>query len=453
MLETILARTRVDLAIRRAARPVEVLRKLCVPSDRDFVGALRRERSAFILEHKRASPSEGVICAAHHPAGIARAYAPFAAAISVLCDAPFFHGGLDDLRAVRAAVSLPVLCKDFVVDPYQVVEARAAGADAILLMCSVLDDDTYRACAQVARAVGIATLTEVHDAQELERAIALGAPVIGINNRDLRTLTIDRDTTRRLAPLVPADRVCVSESGIRHHQDVRDLAPFVDAFLVGSSLMREPDVALATRRLCLGTTKVCGLTRPEDAVVAYQAGATHGGVIFAERSPRRVTLEQAAVVRAAAPLIGVGVFVDATQDEILTAVDRLALGAVQLSGDETPEAVRALRAALPSTVELWKAFRVRETLPRTADYDADRFLFDTFSAGQHGGTGQRFDWSLLATLPDRDRVILAGGLTPANVADAVATGVGGIDVNSGVEQAPGIKDPAKIHQLFHARAA
>lgn len=453
MLDQILARTRADLAARQAARSFASLRQACMPSDRDFVGALRGERAAFILEHKRASPSEGVIRAAHDPVGIARAYAPFAAAISVLCDAPFFHGGLDDLRAIRAAVSIPVLCKDFVVDPYQVVEARAAGADAILLMLSVLDDDTYRACASVAREVGIATLTEIHDEQELVRAIALGAPVIGINNRDLRTLRIDRETTRRLAPLVPEDRIVVSESGIRHHQDVRDLAPHVDGFLVGSSLMREPDIALATRRLCLGVTKVCGLTRPEDAVAAYAAGATHGGVIFAERSPRRVTLEQAAAVRVAAPLIGVGVFVDAPPEQILTAVDRLALGAVQLSGDESPAIVRALRAELPSGIEIWKAFRVQEVLPDTAAYLVDRVLFDTYAAGQHGGTGRRFDWSLLVNHPDRDRIVLAGGIAPDNVAEAVATGVGAIDVNSGVEQAPGIKDPTKLHQLFLARAA
>lgn len=453
MLETILARTRADLAHRRAARPIEMLRRECIPSDRDFNRALRRERTAFILEHKRASPSEGMIRTEHDPVGIARAYAPFAAAISVLCDGPFFHGSLDDLRTIRAAVPVPVLCKDFVVDPYQVVEARAAGADAILLMLSVLDDATYEACATLAREVGIATLTEVHDAAELDRAIALGAPVIGINNRDLRTLKIDRETTRRLAPRVPADRICVSESGIRHHQDVRALAHCVDAFLVGSSLMREPDIALATRRLCLGMTKICGLTRPADAVAAYEAGATHGGVIFAARSPRRVSLEQAAVIRDAAPLIGVGVFVDAPHAEILATVDRLALGAVQLSGDESPESVQALRAALPRAVEIWKAFRVGAVLPVTEGYAADRLLFDTYAPGQHGGTGQCFDWSLLAAHPDRDRIVLAGGISPENVANAVATGVGGIDVNSGVEQAPGIKDPARIQQLFLARAA
>ena len=453
VLGEIVARTRADLRERQARRPLATVRAACTPSDRDFTAALRRQRPGFILEHKRASPSAGVWRTAHAPAEIARAYAPFAAAISVLCDTPYFGGSLDDLRAVRAAVDVPVLCKDFVVDPYQVFEARAAGADAILLMCSVLDDAAYLACAAAARAAGIATLTEVHTEAELMRAIRLGAPVIGINNRDLRTLQVDLDTTRRLAPLVPPDRVRVCESGIRTHADVRALAPLVDAFLVGSALMTEPDVPRAVRRLRFGLTKICGLTRPGDAATAHAEGATHGGLIFAERSPRRVTLAQAAAVRAAAPLTWVGVFVDVPIETIAEAVRALDLGAVQLSGDESPAMVRALRAVLPSGVEIWKALRVHEALPALRFPGADRVVLDTYVAGQHGGTGRRFDWQLLADHPDRDQVILAGGISPENAAAAAALGVGGLDVNSGVEVAPGQKDPARLAQLFQILGA
>ncbi len=453
VLGEIVARTRADLRERQARRPLATVRAACTPSDRNFTAALRRQRPGFILEHKRASPSAGVLRTAHAPAEIARAYAPFAAAISVLCDTPYFGGSLDDLRAVRAAVDVPVLCKDFVVDPYQVFEARAAGADAILLMCSVLDDAAYLACAAAARAAGIATLTEVHTEAELVRAIRLVAPVIGINNRDLRTLQVDLDTTRRLAPLVPPDRVRVCESGIRTHADVRALAPLVDAFLVGSALMTEPDVPRAVRRLRFGLTKICGLTRPGDAATAHAEGATHGGLIFAERSPRRVTLAQAGAVRAAAPLTWVGVFVDVPIETIAEAVRALDLGAVQLSGDESPAMVRALRAVLPSGVEIWKALRVHEALPALRFPGADRVVLDTYVAGQHGGTGRRFDWQLLADHPDRDQVILAGGISPENAAAAAALGVGGLDVNSGVEVAPGQKDPARLAQLFQILGA
>jgi len=452
MLNEIVARTRADLRERQALRPLDAVRTACQPSDRDFTAALRRPGPGFILEHKRASPSAGVLRTGHAPATIARAYAPFAAAISVLCDTPFFGGSLDDLRAVRAAVDVPVLCKDFVVEPYQVYEARAAGADAILLICSVLDDEAYAACAAAAREAGIATLTEVHTEAELARAITLGAPVIGINNRDLRTLAVDLDTTRRLAPLVPPDRVRVCESGIRTHADVRDLAPLVDAFLVGSALMAEPDVPLAVRRLRFGLTKICGLTRAEDAAAAFAAGATHGGLIFADASPRRVTLAKAATIRAAAPLHWVGVFVDAPVHTVVEAARELALSAVQLSGDESPEQVRAVRAALPSTVEVWKVVRVRDAIPTLPIAGADRVLLDTFVAGRHGGTGVRFDWQLLADHPERHRFILAGGLSPENIREAAALGVGGLDVNSGVEVAPGQKDPVRIAQLFHALA-
>ena len=453
VLGEIVARTRADLRARQALRPLDAVRAACRPSDRDFTAALRRPGPAFILEHKRASPSAGVLRIDHTPAVIARAYAPFAAAISVLCDTPYFGGSLNDLRAVRAAVDVPVLCKDFVVEPYQVYEARAAGADAILLMLSVLDDDAYAACAAAAREAGIATLTEIHSEAELARAVALGAPVIGINNRDLRTLTVDLDTTRRLAPLVPPDRVRVCESGIRTHADVRALAPLVDAFLVGSALMAEPDVPLAVRHLRFGLTKICGLTRPEDAAAAYAAGATHGGLIFADASPRRVTVAQAEPVRAAAPLTWVGVFVDAPVHTVVETAHDLALSAVQLSGDESPATVHAVRAALPSTVEVWKAVRVQDAIPALPIPGADRVLLDTYVAGRHGGTGRRFDWRLLADHPDRHRVILAGGIAPENAAEAAALGVGGLDVNSGVEVAPGLKDPVRIARLFEALAS
>jgi len=450
-LERILARTRADVAARKAATPLERLREQCRPSDRDFAAALRRPRTGFILECKRASPSEGVIRDRYDPVAIATDYAPHADAISVLCDRPFFQGGHDHLRAVREAVAVPVLCKDFVVDPWQVWEARAAGADAVLLMLSVLDREGWARCAGAAAAAGIAILTEVHTDRELDLALALGAEVIGVNNRDLASLQVDLDTTRRLAPRVGNDRVVVCESGIRSHAEVRALAPTVDAFLVGTTLMRSPDVPAAVRRLVYGMTKVCGLTRPQDALAAWDAGATHGGVIFVEGSPRAVDPAQARAVLATAPLQGVGVFANAAPRQVASLAAELGLAAVQLHGEETPADVAALRQQLPNGTEIWKAFRVRDALPDWAPFGADRVLLDTWHPTLRGGTGGGFDWSLVARAPDPDRIILAGGLTPERVADAEALGVGGLDVNSGVEDAPGMKSHAKLAAFFAAR--
>lgn len=450
-LERILARTRADVAARRAETPLARLRERCRPSDRDFAAALGRPRTGFILECKGASPSEGVLRDPYDPVAIAAAYAPHADAISVLCDRPFFRGGHHHLEAVRNAVTVPVLCKDFVVDPWQVWEARAAGADAVLLMLSVLDRDGWARCADAAAAAGIATLTEVHTEEELDLALRLGAGIIGINNRDLATLQVDLETTRRLAPRLPGDRLVVCESGIRSHTEVRALAPVVDAFLVGSTLMRSPDVPGAVRRLVYGITKVCGLTGPEDARSAWDVGATHGGVIFVEGSPRRVDPSQARHLLAAAPLRWVGVFANAAPGLVAGVAAELGLAAVQLHGDEPPEDVAALRRALPLGTEIWKALRVRDALPDWAPFGADRILLDTWHPALRGGTGERFDWGLLAGAPDRDRLILSGGLTPELVAKAESTGVGGLDVNSGVEEAPGRKSRTRLAEFFAAR--
>ncbi len=451
MLDRIVEQTRQDLARRRSVTPLPTLIQETTPSNRSLSAALSQAHPGFILECKRSSPSGGEIRPALDLTEVAHAYAPVADAVSVLTNAPFFNGSHDDLRTVRALVDCPLLCKDFVVDPYQVFEARVAGADAVLLMLSVLDDASFAECRAAADEAGIETLTEVHSEDELERALTLEAPVIGINNRDLRTLAVDRDVTKRLAPRVPADRIVVCESGIRNHEDVRELRPLVDAFLVGTALMKERDLAGAVRRLVYGTTKVCGLTRAEDALAAWKAGATHGGLIFANESPRTVVVEQAARLRDTVPLRWVGVFVNETPARIGELVRRLGLDAVQLHGEETPEVVRAIKALVPTSCEVWKAVRVRDGIPSAGEFGEDRLLLDAWSAKTRGGTGNTFDWSLLRGRQDLDRVILSGGLTPDNAGAAEATGAGALDVNSGVEDEPGIKNAGLIAAFFKAR--
>jgi indole-3-glycerol phosphate synthase/phosphoribosylanthranilate isomerase len=451
VLDRILERTRADLARRTQQVPLDRLRSQIVPSDRSLFRALRGGRTGFIMECKRASPSEGLIRELYDPASIAAEYAGHADAISVLTDGPFFQGALEHLRAVRQAVSLPVLRKDFVLQPYQVVEARVWGADAILLMLSVLDDAAWSECAAAASEVGLESLTEVHTDAELDRALHLGAPVIGINNRDLKTLTVDLDTVRRLAPRVPADRVLVCESGIGNHRDVRSLRHLVDGFLVGTSLMRQRDLSRAVRQLVYGITKVCGLGREEDAQAAWRLGATHGGLIFAPESPRRVDPARATAIRASAPLEWVGVFVNEAPEVIVDIVRRLGLSAVQLHGEETPELLDALRAAVPAGCEIWKAVRIRDHIPTPVDTGADRLVLDTWREDRRGGTGARFDWALLEGYPQLDRVLLGGGLTPETAAAADALGTGGLDVNSGVEISPGVKSAARLREFLEAR--
>lgn len=256
-LARICADKRAHVAASRARRPLSILEAAASQQSppRGFRERLQARiaagRYALIAEIKRASPSQGLIRPDFNPPDLARAYADGGAAcLSVLTDTPYFQGRDDDLIAARAAVDLPVLRKDFTLDPYQVIEARALGADCILLILAALDDDEARSLASLARELGLDVLVEVHDAEELARAAAMGADLIGINNRNLKTLTIDLHTTEELAPHVPAGALLVCESGLSTPADLARMeAAGARCFLIGESLMRQPDLAAATRAL------------------------------------------------------------------------------------------------------------------------------------------------------------------------------------------------------------
>jgi indole-3-glycerol phosphate synthase/phosphoribosylanthranilate isomerase len=429
--------------------PFESLRERAVPSARRFRDALEKDSACFILECKKASPS-GLIRANFDIDEIAGAYAGFADAVSVLVDEPFFQGSFEYLERARAALDQPILCKDFVINPYQVSEARVHGADAVLLMLSVLDDETYTACANEAGRLSMDALTEVHGEDELERAVALGAPIIGINNRNLRTLEVDINTASKLADRVPSDRTLVCESGIGSREDVLNMEGRADAFLVGGMLMKAPRIDLAVRGLLYGAVKICGLSSPEDAAEAFLRGASFGGVIFAAESPRKIDEALALEIsRASAPPL-VGVFVNEDKSRIVRLAAGMNLAAVQLHGEETGEDIAMLRRELPARCEIWKALRVRDRLPDTDGYGADCVLLDAHAGNLRGGAGVSFDWSLLNDCPDKSRIIAAGGINPENARRASRLGCRAVDVNSGVEYpgAPGKKDHDKMKKLF-----
>lgn len=446
-MQTVLAKIVADKAIwveaRKAQQPLASFQNEVVPSSRRFYDALRGARTAFILECKKASPSKGVIRDDFDPARIAGIYKHHASAISVLTDEKYFQGSFDFLPVVSSIAPQPILCKDFIIDPYQIWLARFYQADACLLMLSVLDDDQYRQLAAVAHSLNMGVLTEVSNEEELERAIALEAKVVGINNRDLRDLSIDLNRTRELAPRLGAGVTVISESGITTYAQVRELSHFANGFLIGSALMSEDDLSAAIRRVLLGENKVCGLTRPEDAAAALEAGAIYGGLIFVAASPRCVTDEQARTVMAGAPLRYVGVFRDAPVDEVVAKAQSLELAAVQLHGGEDQAYIDQLRDALPAQVQIWKALSVGHTLPPRNLQRVDKYVLDN---GQ-GGTGERFDWSLLGG-EQLDNVLLAGGLGPDNCVATAKAGCAGLDFNSGVESQPGIKDASKLASVF-----
>lgn len=443
MLAEIVARKRVDVAARLGAAGLAELRARAEPARHSLTAALGRPGARFLLEVKRASPSAGPF-AARDPAEVAFAYTGPADAVSVLTDAPYFGGSLADLAAVRRVFAGPILAKDFIVDPRQVAEARLHGADAVLAMLSVLGDAEAADVIREAALLGMDVLVEAHDEAEVRRAVALGARLIGINNRDLRTLEVDLAVTERLAPLVPPDRLVVAESGISSRADVLRLAPHADAFLIGSALMRADNPGEAARALVFGRVKICGLTNAADLAMAGQAGATHAGFVMAPGTPRAVDAGAVETMLASspAPIRAVGIFRNQHPRDVTAAARRLGLHAVQLHGDEE---AAAYRAGLPGDTEIWAAAQVGagHQSPRAG---ADRILYDSGP----GGTGRTFDWAEVAGRAELGGGLLAGGLTPANAAAAARLGAWALDVGSGVEAVPRWKDSNRIAAFFEA---
>ena len=522
ILEKIAARTRERVKAEKRAVPLAQMAEraraaaaaeLAASPDGAFAfpfeAALRAPGMSFICEVKKASPSKGLISPEFDPVAIAHEYeAAGAAAVSCLTEPFWFQGADEFLTSIAAEVGIPVLRKDFVVDEYMVYQARAIGASAVLLICSILNDEQLKAYIALAHELGLTALVEAYEPEEVPRAIAAGARVVGVNNRDLRTFEVDFGRSIDLRPMVGPERVFVSESGVETREDVARLeAAGVDAVLIGETLMRSADkramlddlrgvgekgaetsageaaaaaapaagpaaashAAPATTASPAGPrVKLCGLWRDEDVEAVLEAAPDYCGlVVDFPRSHRSVTPERAIELGCALADSGitrVGVFVDADPETIELLVLAEAIDAVQLHGHEDEAYVRGLRELLDTTslgrkARIIQAFKVRsaDDLVAAEKSPADLVLLDN---GQ--GTGEAFDWSLLAVgspmRPSRP-FILAGGLTPQNVASAVAaTRPFGVDMSSGIES-PGpdgspAKDPQKmIDAVAAVRAA
>ncbi|HEX9069072.1 MAG TPA: indole-3-glycerol phosphate synthase TrpC [Ktedonobacterales bacterium] len=479
ILDTIVATTRADVLVRESRTSLDELRgrMAIAPPVRSLSAALRPEPYAparVIAEIKRSSPSRGAIALGTDASAQAAAYARGgAAAISVLTERHHFRGSLADLEAVRAVSPVPVLRKDFVVTPYQVYEARASGADAVLLICAILDDARLTGLLALTHDLGMEALVEAHDEAEVVRAIASGASIIGVNARDLGSFSLDRSLPARLSAIIPPECIYVSESGILGPRDIaRARAWGADAVLVGETLMRADAPCAMTRLLAragggaAGTllgrrrapfVKICGLASEEHVQLAARLHADAFGLVFAPMAPshRRVDLARARALVAARPDGGpmaVGVFVNEALDEIRRIASGVPLDAIQLSGDETPTRCAAVAAA--TRLPVLKALRIvaQEDLTFLDEYLAAGAipLLDAARAGSYGGTGQLADWALAAEAAQRMPVILAGGLGPDTVATALAaTHAKGVDVSSGVERVLA-KDTGLIERFIMA---
>ena len=470
ILDTIVEATKVRVAKEKEMETPEAVKTaaLALPSDTGFPfeAALRQQDFNFICEVKKASPSKGII-AEHFPyLDIAKEYEiAGAAAISVLTEPDFFKGDKKYLQEIASTVKIPVLRKDFIIDEYQIYQAKVWGASAILLICACLDVPTLTKFRELADSLGLSSLVEAHDEQEVQMAIDCGARIIGVNNRNLKDFTVDVQNSVRLRNLVQDDVIFVSESGLETPEDIQVLRDNnIGVALMGETFMRSPNKVEKLAYLYGPTyytpkVKMCGISKVETIPAVVEAKPDYMGLVFAP-SKRQVTVDQAKILveelnRGYAKKYGsdtehdkndtiktVGVFVNETIDNLVTIANEANLDAVQLHGDEDEAFIQSLKER--TNVEVWKAIQIRTAADteKWIDSSADMLLFDAYHKDERGGTGEVFDWSSLDAF--ERPFMLAGGIDSTNVARAIRTvRPYGIDISSGIET-NGVKDDEKI---------
>ena len=470
ILDTIVEATKIRIAQEKQVESPEAVKAaaLALPSDTGFPfeAALRQQDFNFICEVKKASPSKGII-AEHFPyLDIAKEYeVAGAAAISVLTEPDFFKGDKKYLQEIASTVKIPVLRKDFIIDEYQIYQAKVWGASAILLICACLDVPTLTKFRELADSLGLSSLVEAHDEHEVQMAIDCGARITGVNNRNLKDFTVDVQNSVRLRNLVQDDVIFVSESGLETPEDIQVLRDNnIGVALMGETFMRSPNKVEKLAYLYGPTyytpkVKMCGISKVETIPAVVEAKPDYMGLVFAP-SKRQVTVDQAKILveelhRGYAKKYGsdtehdkndtiktVGVFVNETVDNLVTIANEANLDAVQLHGDEDETFIQSLKER--TNVEVWKAVQIRSAadVEEWIDSSADMLLFDAYHKDERGGTGEVFDWSSLDAF--ERPFMLAGGIDSTNVARAIRTvRPYGIDISSGIET-NGVKDDEKI---------
>jgi len=470
ILDKIIEATKIRVAQEKQIESPDSVKAaaLALPSDTGFPfeAALRQQDFNFICEVKKASPSKGII-AEHFPyLEIAKEYeVAGAAAISVLTEPDFFKGDKKYLQEIASTVKIPVLRKDFIIDEYQIYQAKVWGASAILLICACLDVPTLTKFRELADSLGLSSLVEAHDEHEVQMAIDCGARIIGVNNRNLKDFTVDVQNSVRLRNLVQDDVIFVSESGLETPEDIQVLRDNnIGVALMGETFMRSPNKVEKLAYL-YGPTyytpkiKMCGISKVETIPAVVEAKPDYMGLVFAP-SKRQVTVDQAKTLVEELhkqytkrynngaeqsnndEIKTVGVFVNETLDNLVSIATEANLDVVQLHGDEDEAFIQSIKER--SNVEVWKAVQIRNAADAEAwiDSSADMLLFDAYHKDERGGTGEVFDWSCLDEF--ERPFMLAGGIDSTNVARAIRTvRPYGIDISSGIET-KGVKDDEKI---------
>lgn len=465
ILDTIADRTRQRVAeekLRDPGLPERVLTQMehCGEDGQTgrfpFEEALRKNGLGFICEVKRASPSKGLIAPVFPYVDIAAEYERAGAdALSVLTEPYWFRGSLDYLKEIRRHVDLPILRKDFTIDPYMIYQAKEAGADAVLLICSILSERELRDYMELADRLGLSAIVEAHDAGEIETAVRCGARIIGVNNRNLGDFSVDMENSGRLRDLVPEETIFISESGVKGREDTAAAENMrADAVLVGEALMRADDkkrklrelrgeVAEAPEGAPAINVKICGLKTVEEIEWANELKPDYVGFVFAP-TRRQVSTETAALMRQKLDpgIPAVGVFVNEDEDRIVQLLTEGIIDIAQLHGDEDDDEIVRIRERAGKPVFKAVVVRTEEDKDKWRLFPhADLLLLD---AGR--GSGNMFDWSLTENVGRP--YLLAGGLTPENVCEAIRYTNYGLDVSSGVENEGGGKNYEKMRDFI-----
>ncbi|QJC29846.1 bifunctional indole-3-glycerol-phosphate synthase TrpC/phosphoribosylanthranilate isomerase TrpF [Enterobacteriaceae endosymbiont of Plateumaris sericea] len=412
----------------------------------NFYSALKSNNSVFILECKKYSPSKGLICKNYNLKDFAKVYKNYSSVISVLTDEKYFQGNFNDIKIIRNMVSQPILCKDFILDSYQIYFARYHDADAILLILSILNDKEYIQLSKIAHQLNMGILTEINNKSELKRAIYLKAKIIGINNRNLEDFSIDINKTYNLVKLnyIPKEIILISESGIDSNFKIRQLSKFVHGFLIGSAITSKKNILYAVKNLIFGINKICGLKTIEDAKITNDSGSIFGGLIFVNNSIRNINIQIAKnIVFNIKKLLYIGIFYNSTIEEIVQISKILSLYAVQLHGEENQNFINILRNKLSNKIKIWKVIKIHDHIPTYKYSNVDLYVFDNYLSGK----GIKFNWKLLKG-KNNQNILLAGGLNKNNFIEAIKLNCYGLDFNSGVENISGIKDHFKIKEIF-----
>jgi len=453
ILDEIIAHKRQEVHQQKSRLPLDKMIPELTLSKNDFKEALLQGRGIkLIAEVKRKSPSRGVINKNISIDRIIDIYDknPNVKAISFLTDKKYFGGNLEELKNIHQRTNKPILRKDFIIDEYQVYQARYYGADAILLIASLLSGQQIQKYIELAGKYDMDCLVEVHNEKDIDK-IPDNAEIIGINNRNLDTLEIALETTKRLSGLIKNKAaVIVTESGILHAADVRQMRKYADAMLIGSAIMASDSPSSRIDGLLRPRIKICGMTNLSDAKMCAENGADFLGFIFYEKTARYIAPEKAEIIikklKTGYPDIKtVGVFVNSNPEEVKSIKEKCRLDYLQLHGDETPEYINHLEGKVIKAFRVGKDSRI---VPEIDKYETDYILLDTLHDHKYGGTGSSFDWELLNKL-SKKKVFLAGGINPENYSRAISFQPYAVDLNSGVEKRPGVKDEKLVKNILH----